>query len=50
MVATNLCTQADGLDLKANVLAAYVAAGLSKEVPDLMTAMKITPKSSFEVR
>jgi len=42
--------QADGLDLKTNVLAAYVAAGLSREVPDLMAAMKISPKSSFEVR
>lgn len=43
-------TQADGLDLKTNVLAAYVAAGLSREVPDLMAAMKLSPKSSFEVR
>ncbi|GIL73066.1 hypothetical protein Vretimale_4685 [Volvox reticuliferus] len=39
----------DSLDLKTNVLAAYVAAGLSSELPDLMTALKVRAKDSFEV-
>eukprot|EP00798_Chlamydomonas_sp_ICE-L_P008038 gene8038-1272_t len=34
---------------KTNVLAAYVAAGLAAEVPALLTAMKVTPKQSFEI-
>lgn len=39
----------DTLDLKTNVLAAYVAAHLASEIPDLMSAMKLSPKQSFEV-
>jgi hypothetical protein len=31
------------------MLAAYVAGGQAKKVPELMAALKITPKSSFEV-
>jgi signal recognition particle subunit SRP72 len=31
------------------VLAAYVAAGLAKEVVKLMSSMKITSKQSFEI-
>mmetsp|Transcript_17379 Transcript_17379/g.37521 ORF Transcript_17379/g.37521 Transcript_17379/m.37521 type:complete len:686 (+) Transcript_17379:137-2194(+) len=39
----------DSLELKTNVLAAYVAASLASEIPDLMAAMKVTAKQSFEV-
>ncbi len=41
--------QADSLELKTNVLAAYVAAGLSKQIPALMSAMKLSADKSFEV-
>ncbi|PNW85354.1 hypothetical protein CHLRE_03g182500v5 [Chlamydomonas reinhardtii] len=41
--------KADSLELKTNVLAAYVAAGLSAELPDLMAALKVKPRDSFEV-
>ncbi|EFJ52129.1 hypothetical protein VOLCADRAFT_86969 [Volvox carteri f. nagariensis] len=41
--------KADSLELKTNVLAAYVAAGLSSELPDLMAALKVRPRDSFEV-
>mmetsp|Transcript_20977 Transcript_20977/g.35805 ORF Transcript_20977/g.35805 Transcript_20977/m.35805 type:complete len:705 (-) Transcript_20977:159-2273(-) len=41
--------KADSLQLKSNVLAAYVAAGLSREIPDLMAAMKVSPKDGYEV-
>ncbi|KAI8463766.1 MAG: hypothetical protein J3K34DRAFT_526736 [Monoraphidium minutum] len=39
----------DSLELKTNILAAYVAGGLSRQLPDLMGSLKVTPKSSFEV-
>ncbi|GLI69046.1 hypothetical protein VaNZ11_013588 [Volvox africanus] len=41
--------KADSLELKTNVLAAYVAAGLSSELPDLMAALKVRARDSFEV-
>ncbi|KAG2499929.1 hypothetical protein HYH03_002216 [Edaphochlamys debaryana] len=41
--------KADSLELKTNVLAAYVAAGLAAELPDLMAALKVKPRDSFEV-
>ncbi|GLC63488.1 Signal recognition particle core component [Pleodorina starrii] len=41
--------KADSLELKTNVLAAYVAAGLAGELPDLMAALKVKPRDSFEV-
>uniref|UniRef100_A0A7S0RTI0 Signal recognition particle subunit SRP72 n=1 Tax=Chlamydomonas leiostraca TaxID=1034604 RepID=A0A7S0RTI0_9CHLO len=37
------------VELRTNVLAAYVAAGLARELPGLMTAMKLTARDSFEV-
>lgn len=40
----------DSLELRTNVLAAYVAAGLARELPALMSAMKLSAKDSFEVR
>lgn len=39
----------DSLELKTNVLAAYVAAQLASEIPDLMAAMKVNAKHSFEL-
>lgn len=42
-------SQVDSLQLKSNVLAAYVAAGLSREIPELMVAMKISSKDGYEV-
>lgn len=41
--------QVDSLHLKTNVIAAYVAGGLAKQLPDLMSSLKVTPKSSYEV-
>ncbi len=43
------CTQEDSLELKTNILAAYVAAGLASELPDLMAALRLRPADSFEV-
>ncbi|GFH29713.1 SRP72 domain-containing protein, partial [Haematococcus lacustris] len=40
--------KAGSLELRTNVLAAYVAAGLSQELEELMAAMKVTAKDSFE--
>ncbi|KAJ9504743.1 hypothetical protein QJQ45_024692, partial [Haematococcus lacustris] len=40
---------AGSLELRTNVLAAYVAAGLSQELEELMAAMKVTAKDSFEI-
>lgn len=42
-------TQADSVELKTNVLAAYVAAGLTGELPELAASMKVSAKASFEV-
>ncbi|MEW5303027.1 MAG: hypothetical protein WDW36_005759 [Sanguina aurantia] len=39
----------DSLELKTNVLAAYVSASLASEIPALMTAMKVNSKQSFEL-
>lgn len=39
----------DSLELKTNILAAYVAAGLALELPDLMAALRLRPADSFEV-
>lgn len=41
--------QVDSLELKTNVLAAYVSASLASEIPALMTAMKVNSKQSFEL-
>ena len=35
--------QVDSLELKTNVVAAYVAAQLAHEIPDMMAAMKVGP-------
>lgn len=37
------------MELKTNILAAYVAAGLALELPDLMAALRLRPADSFEV-
>lgn len=37
------------LELRTNVVAAYVAAGLAGELPALMSAMKLNARDSFEV-
>lgn len=39
----------DSLELKTNVLAAYVSASLASEIPALMTALKVSSKQSFEL-
>eukprot|EP00899_Mesostigma_viride_P008537 jgi/Mesvir1/17685/Mv07865-RA.1 len=39
----------DSLEIKTNVLAAYVAGGRSHEVPAVMQAMKAQPSDSFEM-
>jgi hypothetical protein len=44
------CLQVDNVDLKSNVLAAYVAGGLSRELPAIMTSMRLAADGSFEVR
>ena len=36
-------------ELRANVLAAYVAGGRAREVPAVMAAMKFGPRDSFEI-
>jgi signal recognition particle subunit SRP72 len=48
-LASSWLAQADSLQLRTNVLAAYVSAGLSREIPDLMSAMKLSTRDSFEV-
>ncbi|KXZ56772.1 hypothetical protein GPECTOR_1g696 [Gonium pectorale] len=40
--------KAGSLELKTNVLAAYVAAGLAAELPDLMAALGVRSKDGFE--
>ena len=37
------------MDLRTNVLAAYVSGNRAHEVPAVMEAMKISPKDSFEI-
>ncbi|GAX79721.1 hypothetical protein CEUSTIGMA_g7162.t1 [Chlamydomonas eustigma] len=41
--------KADSIELKTNVVAAYVVAELSKEVPNLISAMQVSSKLSFEL-
>ena len=41
--------QVTSLDLRTNVLAAYVGGNRAHEVPAVMEAMKISPKDSFEI-
>ncbi len=41
--------QVASLDLRTNVLAAYVSGGRAHEVPAVMEAMKISPEDSFEI-
>ena len=43
------CIQVASLELRTNVLAAYVSGGRAHEVPAVMEAMKISPKDSFEI-
>ena len=43
------CLQVASLDLRTNVLAAYVSGNRAHEVPAVMEAMKITSKDSFEI-
>lgn len=40
---------ADGMEVRTNVLAAYVAGGKAAEVPAVMEAMKMSAQDSFEV-
>lgn len=44
-----MTSQVDSLELKTNVLAAYVAGGLTKEMSSLMSSMRITADKSFEI-
>jgi signal recognition particle subunit SRP72 len=37
------------LELKTNLLAAYVSAGLSAQLPELMRQLGIKPRDSFEI-
>ena len=41
--------QVSSLELRTNVLAAYVAGGRAAEVPAVCEAMKIAPRDGFEV-
>ncbi len=41
--------QVASLDLRTNVLAAYVSGSKAHEVPAVMNAMKISSKDSFEI-
>ena len=41
--------QVTSLDLRTNVLAAYVSGKRAHEVPAVMEAMKISSKDSFEI-
>ncbi len=41
--------QISSLELRTNVLAAYVSGGRAHEVPAVMEAMKISSKDSFEI-
>lgn len=44
-----LLLQVTSLDLRTNVLAAYVSGNRAHEVPAVMEAMKISSKDSFEI-
>lgn len=44
-----LYDQISALELRTNVLAAYVSGGRAHEVPAVMDAMKISSKDSFEI-
>ncbi|KAJ3681411.1 hypothetical protein LUZ60_015900 [Juncus effusus] len=39
----------DSLDLKTNIIAAYIAAGKSNEVESIMSQLKVKPSNSFEI-
>jgi hypothetical protein len=41
--------QVNNLELKTNLLAAYVSAGLSAQLPELMRQLGIKPRDSFEI-
>ena len=41
--------QVHTLELSTNVLAAHVAAGRARDVPEVMSAMRIGPHEGFEV-
>jgi hypothetical protein len=41
--------QVSSLELKTNLLAAYVSAGLSAQLPELMRQLGIKPRDSFEI-
>jgi signal recognition particle subunit SRP72 len=41
--------QVNSLELKTNLLAAYVSAGLSAQLPELMRQLGIKPRDSFEI-
>lgn len=45
----NCLSQVSSLDLRTNVLAAYVSGNRAHEVPAVMEAMKISSKDSFEI-
>ena len=48
-VTFSCCLQVASLELRTNVLAAYVSGSRAHEVPAVMEAMKISPKDSFEI-
>ncbi|KAF8057286.1 srp72 [Scenedesmus sp. PABB004] len=41
--------QLSGMEQKTNLLAAYVSAGLSAQLPELMKALGVKPRDSFEI-
>ncbi len=41
--------QVESAELQANILAAYVAGHLAAQLPQVMSALKISPRASFEV-
>lgn len=41
--------QIASLEQKTNFLAAYVSAGLSAKIPDLMSKLGVKPKDSYEI-
>jgi hypothetical protein len=48
-VAHFAALQVSSLELKTNLLAAYVSAGLSAQLPELMRQLGIKPRDSFEI-
>lgn len=44
-----MCVQVTTLEQKTNFVAAYVSAGLSAQLPQLMSQLGIKPRDSFEI-